>query len=107
MFQLKINYPNKFAINSPLTRTILSILLDYFYKNDIILVKFKNNLEEKKYGKNFSIHCFLCLAVASVFSLINTIVENKIFNAYVMIPLYSVAVISLILYLIIYKKGKR
>ena len=26
---------------------------------------------------------FLCLVVASIFSLINTIVENKIFDAYV------------------------
>lgn len=57
--------------------------------------------------KIFRFIVFLCLAVTSVFSLINTIVENKIFNAYVMIPLYSVAVISLILYLVIYKKGKR
>lgn len=33
---------------------------------------------------------FLCLAVASIFSWINTIVENKIFDAYVMIPLYAI-----------------
>ena len=50
---------------------------------------------------------FLCLAIASVFSLINTIVEHNIFDAYVMIPLYSVAVICLILYLVIYKKGNK
>ena len=37
-------------------------------------------------------------------SLINTIVEHNIFNAYVMIPLYSVAVICLILYLVIIRK---
>ncbi len=48
---------------------------------------------------------FKNLWIASIFSLINTIVESKIFNAYVMIPLYSVAVISLILYLVIYKKA--
>ena len=50
---------------------------------------------------------FLCLALASVFSLIDTIVENKIFDAYVMIPLYAIAVICLILYLVIYKKGNK
>ena len=50
---------------------------------------------------------FLCLATASVFSLINTIVEHNIFDAYVMIPLYSIAVICLILYSIIYKKGNK
>lgn len=50
---------------------------------------------------------FLCLAVASIFSLINTIVENKIFGAYVMIPLYAITVICLIIYLVIYKKGNK
>ena len=50
---------------------------------------------------------FLCLAIASVFSLINIIVEHNIFDAYVMIPLYSAAVICLILYLVIYKKGNK
>ena len=30
---------------------------------------------------------FLCLAVASIFLLINTSVENEIFGAYVIIPL--------------------
>lgn len=50
---------------------------------------------------------FLCLAVASTFSLINTIVEHNIFDGYVMIPLYSVTVICLIIYLVIYKKGNK
>ena len=50
---------------------------------------------------------FLCLAVASIFSLINTIVENKIFDAYVMIPLYAITVICLIIYLVIYKEGSK
>jgi hypothetical protein len=50
---------------------------------------------------------FLCLAVASIFSLINTIVENKIFDAYVMIPLNAITVICLIIYLVIYKEGSR
>ena len=50
---------------------------------------------------------FPCLAVASIFSLINTIVENKIFGAYVMIPLYAITVICLIIYLVIYKKGNK
>ena len=47
---------------------------------------------------------FLWLAIASVLSLINTIVEHNIFDAYVMIPLYSVAVICLILYSVIIRK---
>lgn len=50
---------------------------------------------------------FLCLAVASIFSLINTIVENKIFDAYVMIPLYAITVICLIIYLVIYKEESK
>lgn len=49
----------------------------------------------------------LCLAVASIFSLINTIVENKIFDAHVMIPLYATTVFCLIIYLVIYKKGDK
>lgn len=50
---------------------------------------------------------FLCLAVASVFSLINVIVEHKIFDAYVMIPLYAISVICLIIYLVIYKEESK
>lgn len=55
----------------------------------------------------FRFIAFLCLAVASIFSLINTIVENKIFDAYVMIPLYAIVVICLIIYLVIYKEGSK
>lgn len=50
---------------------------------------------------------FLWLAVPSIFSLINTIVEYKIFDAYVMIPLFAINVICLIIYLVIYKEESK
>ena len=49
---------------------------------------------------------FICLGIASIFSLINTIVEKNIFYAWIIISLYLVSCVSLIIWLILNKKVK-
>ena len=49
---------------------------------------------------------FICLGIASIFSLINTIVEKNIFYAWTIISLYLVSCVSLIIWLILNKKVK-
>lgn len=49
---------------------------------------------------------FICLGIASIFSLINTIAEKNIFYAWIIISLYLVSCVSLIIWLILNKKVK-
>ena len=49
---------------------------------------------------------FVCLGLASIFGLINTIVEKNIFYAWIIISLYLVSCVSLIIWLILNKKVK-
>ena len=44
---------------------------------------------------------FICLGIASIFSLINTIVEKNIFYAWIILSLYLVSCVSLIIWLIL------
>ncbi len=49
---------------------------------------------------------FVCLGLASIFGLINTIVEKNIFYAWIIFSLYLVSFVSLIIWLILNKKVK-
>lgn len=56
--------------------------------------------------KALRIFGFVCLGLASIFGLINTIVEKNIFYAWIIISLYLVSCVSLIIWLILNKKVK-
>lgn len=49
---------------------------------------------------------FICLGLGSIFGLINTIVEKNIFYGGIIISLYFVSCASLIIWLVLNKKGK-
>ena len=49
---------------------------------------------------------FICLGVASIFGLINTIVEKNIFHAWIIFSLYLVSFVTLVVWLVLIKKKK-
>ena len=49
---------------------------------------------------------FVCLGLASIFGLINTIVEKNIFYAWIIISLYLIACVALAVCVILIKKKK-
>ena len=50
--------------------------------------------------KGLGIFGFVCLGIASIFSLINTIVEHNVFYARIIISLYLVSCVSLVMWCI-------
>ena len=57
--------------------------------------------------KALRIFSSICLALASVFGLINTIVEKNIFDAWIIISLYFVSCVGFLIVLFISKKKKK
>ena len=49
---------------------------------------------------------FVCLGLASIFGLINTIVEKNIFYAWIIMSLYLVSFVTLVIWLVLIKKKK-